>query len=140
MQNKNILYEKNLSKHFSWWITVSEMKLYTVMVIYNSDKCPSWYLTLSLKIQGHHLTNDINERWQIRSFILLLYVCNNRCLSFGPFFLLTIVFFVLRFTDSDYPFGILKLFYLKIPKGSLTEIKFLFWYLSLYVTCWAVGT
>ena len=103
-------------------------------------KCPNWYLTLSLKIKGHHLTNDINERWQIRSFILLLYVCNNRCLSFGPFFLLTIVFFVLRFTDSDYPFGILKLFYLKILKGSLTEIKFLFWYLSLYVTCWAVGT
>ena len=35
----------------------------------------------------------------------------DRCLSFCPFFFLAIVLSVLlRFTDSDYPFGIFKLF------------------------------
>ena len=43
-----------------------------------------------------------------RSFVLC--VCFvNRCLSFCPF-LLAIVLSVLRFTNSDYPFGIFKLF------------------------------
>ena len=39
---------------------------------------------------------------------LVLYVCFvDRCLSFCPFSL-TIVLSVLRFTDSNYPFGIFK--------------------------------
>jgi len=44
---------------------------------------------------------------------LVLYVCFvDRCLSFCTFFLLTIVLSVLlRYTDSDYPFGIFKLFF-----------------------------
>jgi hypothetical protein len=42
---------------------------------------------------------------------LVLYVCFvDRCLSFCTFFL-SIVLSVLRFTDSDYLFGIFKLFY-----------------------------
>ena len=42
---------------------------------------------------------------------LVLCVCFvDRCLSFCTFFLLAIVLSVLRFTDSDYPFGIFKLF------------------------------
>ena len=43
---------------------------------------------------------------------LVLCVCFvDRCLSFCTFFLLAIVLYVfLQFTDSDYPFGIFKLF------------------------------
>ena len=42
---------------------------------------------------------------------LVLYVCFvDRCLSSCTFFLLTIVLSVLRYTDSDYSFGIFKLF------------------------------
>jgi len=41
--------------------------------------------------------------------VTVLWVCFvDRCLSF---FLLAIVLSVLRFTDSDYPFGIFKLFF-----------------------------
>jgi hypothetical protein len=41
---------------------------------------------------------------------LVLYVCYvDRCLSFCPFPLITVLS-VLRFTDSDFPFGIFKLF------------------------------
>ena len=44
---------------------------------------------------------------------LVLYVCFvDRCLSFCTFSFV-IVLSVLRFTDSDYPFGIFKLFFQK---------------------------
>ena len=48
---------------------------------------------------------------------LISYVCFvDRCLSFCTFFLLTIVFSVLlRYTDSDYTFGIFKLFLQDLP-------------------------
>jgi hypothetical protein len=55
---------------------------------------------------------------------LVLYVCFvDRCLSFFTFFHLVIVLSVLlRYTDSDYPFSIFKLFLesnLKCAKGLL---------------------
>ena len=48
-----------------------------------------------------------------RSLVLYVHVCFvYRCLSFCAFFLLTILLSVLlRYTDSDYPFGIFKLFF-----------------------------
>jgi hypothetical protein len=43
---------------------------------------------------------------------LVLCVCFvDLCLSFCTFFLLAIVLSVLRYTDSDYPYGIFKLFF-----------------------------
>jgi hypothetical protein len=42
---------------------------------------------------------------------LVLYVCFvDRCLSFVPFLLGIVLSVLLRYTDSDYPFGIFKLF------------------------------
>ena len=42
---------------------------------------------------------------------LVLCVCFvDRCLSFVPFLLAIVLSVFLRYTDSDYPFGILKLF------------------------------
>ena len=42
---------------------------------------------------------------------LVLYVCFvDRCLSFCTFLLAIVLSVFLRFTDSDYPFGIFKLF------------------------------
>jgi hypothetical protein len=43
---------------------------------------------------------------------LVLYVCFVDCCLFFCTFLLAIVLSVLRYTDSDYPFGIFKLFFL----------------------------
>jgi hypothetical protein len=44
-----------------------------------------------------------------------VYCLVDRCLSLCTFFLLAIVLFVLlRYTDSDYPFGIFKLFLRKV--------------------------
>ena len=55
---------------------------------------------------------------------LVLYVCFvDRCLSFCTFFLLVIVLSVLlQYTDSDYPFGIFKLFWIWMKYLSL-EVK-----------------
>ena len=39
-----------------------------------------------------------------------LVLCVMLCKSFSSFFFLAIVLSVLRFADSDYPFGIFKLF------------------------------
>ena len=40
-----------------------------------------------------------------------LYVCFvHRCLSFCTFFFVIVLSVLLRYTDSDYPFGIFKLF------------------------------
>jgi hypothetical protein len=42
----------------------------------------------------------------------LLYVCFvDRCLSFCPFLLAIVLSVLLRYTDSDYPFDIFKLFF-----------------------------
>jgi hypothetical protein len=42
---------------------------------------------------------------------LVLYVCFvDRCLSFVLFLLAIVLSVLLRYTDSDYPFGIFKLF------------------------------
>jgi hypothetical protein len=42
---------------------------------------------------------------------LVLYVCFvDRCLSFCTFLFATVLSVLLRYTDSDYPFGIFKLF------------------------------
>ena len=49
---------------------------------------------------------------------LLLYICFvDRCLSFCTFFP-AIVLSVLRYMDSDFPFGIFKLFLLLLTKSS----------------------
>jgi hypothetical protein len=53
------------------------------------------------------------------SFINMLFISSgifdDRCLSFCPFFLLAIVLsVVLRYTDSDCPFRIFKLFLIKV--------------------------
>ena len=44
-----------------------------------------------------------------RSLVLYVYFVD-RCLSFCPFLLAIVLSVLLRFTDSDYPFGIFKLF------------------------------
>jgi hypothetical protein len=54
---------------------------------------------------------------------LVLYVCFvDRGLSFCPFFLLaTVLSVLLRYTDSDYLFGIFKLFLLILYYSTLAE-------------------
>jgi len=44
-----------------------------------------------------------------RSLVLCVFV--DRCLSFYPFLFTIVLSVLLRFTDSDYPFGIFKLFF-----------------------------
>jgi hypothetical protein len=61
---------------------------------------PSEHLSSSTVFSGDRVTRS-----------LVLCVCFvDRCLSFCPF--MAIVLSVLRFTYSDYPFGIFKLFFL----------------------------
>ena len=46
----------------------------------------------------------------------------DRCLCFCPFFLATVLSVLFRFTDSDYAFGIFKLF-LYMPDGEKPEFN-----------------
>jgi hypothetical protein len=49
---------------------------------------------------------------------LVLYVCFvDHCLSFELFLLTIVLSVLLRFTDSDYPFGIFKLFFLRLSSN-----------------------
>ena len=55
---------------------------------------------------------------------LILYVCFvDRCLSFVYFLLAIVLSVLLRYTDSDYPFGIFKLFLMTVKSQDINEIK-----------------
>ena len=56
---------------------------------------------------------------------LVLYVCFvDYCLSFCTFSLAIVLFVLLRFTDSDYPFGIFKLILPTLDTNPTLEEKF----------------
>ena len=70
-----------------------------------------------------------------RSLVLCACIVD-RCLSFCPFvlFLLAIVISVLlRFTDSDYPFGIFKLFSLQCNRYTKTSDSMVTMYIFITV-------
>jgi hypothetical protein len=63
-------------------------------------------LTLPKNMSSHPVLSGVRVT---RSLVLC--VCFvDRCLSFCTFFLAIVLSVLLRYTDSDYPFGILKLF------------------------------
>jgi len=48
-------------------------------------------------------------------------------------YLLAIVMFVLPYTDSDYPFGVFKLFFPIITDSNGSYLKFSFFYLQMKI-------
>jgi hypothetical protein len=66
----------------------------------------------------HVCMNECKQNWtHIVTRSLVLYICfEDRCFSFCPFSFGHCVF-LLRYTDSDYPFGIFKFFLIRIRKS-----------------------
>jgi hypothetical protein len=59
-----------------------------------------------------HLISPPVFSWvRVTRTLVFVYCFVDHCLSFLSFFLLAIMLSVLRFTDSDYPIGIFKLFF-----------------------------
>jgi hypothetical protein len=56
-----------------------------------------------------------------RSLVLCVYLVD-RCLFFCTFLLATVLSILLRFTDSDYPYGIFKHFYLPYYKCKAASV------------------
>jgi hypothetical protein len=68
---------------------------------------------LTWRVPLEHLNSHVISGIRVTR-ILVVYVCFiDRCLSFCIFFLLAIVFSILRYTDSDCTFGIFNLFLVK---------------------------
>ena len=72
--------------------------------------CPSFYnIYNTLLSPAGMIVNDYCG--VLVTLSLVLYVCFvDRCLSFCTFYLAIVLPVLLRYTDSDYPFGIFKLF------------------------------
>ena len=69
------------------------------------------YMTHVVKTVPKHLSSPPVFSGVRVTRSLVLYVCFvDRCLSFVLFLLTIVLFVLLRYTDSDYPFGIFKLF------------------------------
>lgn len=69
-------------------------------------------------------------------FSIVSFLCNVLWKNFVGFFLLSIILYVLRFTASNYPFGIFKLFRkgIKFAKIGILIYRKRTW--SIYVTPW----
>ena len=69
-------------------------------------------------------------------FSIFSFLCNVLWTIYFSFFLLTIIWYVLRFTASDYPFGIFKLFCkgIKFAQFGILIYRTRTW--SIYLTPW----
>ena len=68
---------------------------------------------LTQRMPLEHLNSPVISGIRVTRTLVLYVYFVDRCLSFCIFFLLAIVFSILRYTDSDYPFGIFNLFLVK---------------------------
>jgi hypothetical protein len=92
---------------------------YVPLVVNTSWSFPHWRLIigfvtrLTRRVPLEHLHSPAFSGIRVTR-TLTLYICFvDRCLSFCIFFLLAIVFSILRYTDSDCPFGIFNLCFVK---------------------------
>ena len=67
----------------------------------------------------------INRPFKDSCYSIFCFICNVVC-PFVHFLLVILLFVLLRFTDSDYPFGIFKLFlnYIKTYKSISVRLKY----------------
>jgi hypothetical protein len=68
---------------------------------------------LTRRMPLEHLNSPVISGIRVTRTLVLYVYFVDRCLSFCIFFLLAIVFSILRYTDSDCPFGIFNLFLVK---------------------------
>ena len=89
------------------FICTCETEIQSQVPMHNDNSCHIFITTLFriTPIWTIHITSK-------RTRSLVLCVCFvDRCLSFCTFLLVIVLSILLRLTDSDYPFGIFKLFF-----------------------------